>query len=124
MTTVSELQEYSFAFNVKLLAVHDLGDSESAVDTSELFVKLFNSMGAQVSINDIDIAHRVPFHDTTRGGPKPIICKFTRRLARNQVMAVGKEARKVPAINIGLEEEDDLSNVSIVDYLKAAKAFC
>ena len=28
-----------------------------------------------------------------------------------------KEARKVPIINIGLEEKDDLSNVRIVDHL-------
>ena len=39
-------------------------------------------MGASVSLNDIDIAHRVPLGDSTREGPKSIVCKFARRLAR------------------------------------------
>ena len=114
---VEELQEYSYAFNIKLLGVPEKNDSESADDTSELCVKLFNAMGATVSLNDIDIAHRVPLRDSTRGGPKPIVCKFTRRLARNKVMAVRAEASSVRARDIGLNLEVLLVNVRLVDHL-------
>lgn len=122
---VEELQEYSYAFNIKLLGVPEKNVSESADDTSELCVKLFNAMGATVSLNDIDIAHRVPLRDSTRGGPKPIVCKFTRRLARNKVMAVRTEVSSVCARDIGLNDEIWLSNVRLVDHLtpKTQKLF-
>ena len=59
---------------------------ETVADTSSLCVSLFNEMGADVTISDIDIAHRVPLRNATNG-PKPIICKFTRRLVKERVMA-------------------------------------
>ena len=62
-----------------------------AEDTSNLCVNLFNKMGAEVSIRDIDIAHRVSFRDTSRMGPKPIVCKFIRRLARAETPYITKE---------------------------------
>ncbi|CAH3158522.1 unnamed protein product, partial [Porites lobata] len=65
---VEEFQDYSYSFNIKILGVPELSDRENAEDTSNLF-----------SIHDIDIAHRVSFRDTSRVGPKPIVCKFIRR---------------------------------------------
>ena len=76
------MQEYSYAFNAKLLDVPQINPRENAVETSELCVKLFREMGADVSFNDIGIAHRVSQRDKVRRGPKPIVCKFTRRLAK------------------------------------------
>ena len=70
-------------------------------------------MGAEVSIRDIDIAHRVSFRDTSRMGPKPIVCKFIRRLARNEVMSKRKEGRSVDPSTIGLHE----GNVLLLDHL-------
>ena len=74
-------------------------------------------MGAEVSIRDIDIAHRVSFRDTSRMGPKPIVCKFIRRLARNEVMSKRKEGRSVDPSTIGLHEGTDMSNVLLLDHL-------
>ena len=74
-------------------------------------------MGAEVSIHDIDIAHRVSFRDTSRVGPKPIVCKFIRRLARNEVMSKRKEGRSVDPSTIGLHEGTDMSNVLLLDHL-------
>ena len=68
-------------------------------------------MGAEVLIRDIDIAHRVSFRDTSRMGPKPIVCKFIRRLARNEVMSKRKEGRSVDPSTIGLHEGTEMSNV-------------
>ena len=74
-------------------------------------------MGAEVSICDIDIAHRVSFRDNSRMGPKPIVCKFIRRLARNEVMSKRKEGRSVDPSTIGLHEGSDMSNVLLLDHL-------
>ena len=78
-------------------------------------------MGASVSLKDINIAHRVPLRDSTREGPKSIVCKFTRRLARNDRkkynMAVCREASKVSATAIGLEENINMANARVVDHL-------
>ena len=112
---LEELQEYSYAFNAKILGVPELSSTESAENTSNLCLRLFNAMGAHVTLNDIDIAHRVMTRDSSRAGPKPNVCKFTRRLARNRVMAVRKEA------DIGLSEEDDMSSARVVDHLTPRK---
>ena len=64
-------------FNVGLTRIGRLEERSRLCD------RVCNAMGASVSLNDIDIAHRVPLRDSTREGPKSIVCKFTRRLARN-----------------------------------------
>lgn len=114
---VEEFQEYSYSFNIKILGVPELSDREKAEDTSNLCVNLFNKMGAEVSIRDIDIAHRVSFRDNSRTGPKPIVCKFIRRLARNEVMSKRKEGSSVDPSTIGLHEGSDMSNVLLLDHL-------
>ena len=75
---LDEMQEYSYSFNVKLLGVPQLSAHENAVQKSNLCVKIFNKMGANVSINDLDIAHMVSTRSATSKNPKPIVCKFTR----------------------------------------------
>jgi hypothetical protein len=57
---------------------------------------IFNAVGANVSIADIDIAHRVKPRRSNGSQPKPIVCKFFRRLAREQVMAVRRSMRSYP----------------------------
>ena len=114
---VEEFQQYSYSFNIKILGVPELSDREKAEDTSNLCVNLFNKMGTEVSIRDIDIAHRVSFRDTSRMGLKPIVCKFIRRLTRNEVMSKRKEGRSVDPSTIGLQEGTDMSNVLLLDHL-------
>ena len=74
-------------------------------------------MGAELSIRDIDIAHRVSFRDTSRMGLKSIICKFIRGLARNEVMSKRKEKRSVDPSTIGLHKGTDMSNGLLLDHL-------
>ena len=114
---VDEMQDYSYAFNIKILGVPELKVNEDASETSNLCVNLFNRMGANITINDIDIAHRVSFRDSSRSEPKPIICKFVRRLARNNLMVVRRQASSVAAREIGLEESRDMSKILILDHL-------
>ena len=115
--TLEDFVEYSYGSNVKLLGLPELSSTEEAHETSSLCVKLFNALGAtSVSISDIDIAHRVPTR-VARDGPKPVICKFTRRLARNAVMAVRREISSVSPTDLGLPRDEDLSHTRIVDHL-------
>ena len=111
------MQDYTYAFNIKILGVPELKVNEDASETSNLCVNLFNCMGANITINDINIAHRVSFRDSSRSEPKPIICKFVRRLARNNIMAVRRQASRVAARDVGLEESRDMSKILILDHL-------
>ena len=79
------------------------GTSESADDTSRICVALFREMGADVSIDDIDTAHRVPGRNNSSHDPRPkdIICKFVRRLARDKVMAKRADANKANPTALG-----------------------
>ena len=83
-------------------------EKESAEETSSLCVKIFREMGAEVTIHDIDMAHRVPTREA-HGGPKPIVCKFVRRLRI--------ESHNLRPANLGFAESVNLSNVRILDHL-------
>ena len=64
--------------------------NETASTTSELCVKLFKEMGENISIEAIDTAHRVPQRNNA-GNPKPIVCRFVRRLVKESLMSHRKE---------------------------------
>ena len=87
------------------------------MDTSNLCVKLFSEMGANVSLQDIDVAYRVPQRKTQRDTPKPIVCKFVRRLAKEAGMARRNEARRVNLTNLGFPFEVSLSSARLFDHL-------
>ena len=55
---IDSMCEYSYQYNVKIVGMPELSEQES--QTSDLCVKLFSDMGADVSLHDIDIAHRMP----------------------------------------------------------------
>lgn len=113
---VNEIEEYSYKFNLKVVGLPEIKEKESAEETSSLCVKLFREMGAEVTIHDIDMAHRVPTKEA-HGGPKPIVCKFVRRLARTKVINLRNESHNLRPANLGLDEGVNLSNVRIFDHL-------
>ena len=79
-------------------------------------VAIFNKMGAEVSLTDIDIAHRLkPRNPSNR--PKLMICKFIRRLAREEVVKRRTAISLVQPREIGLSEAVVLNNAKIVDNL-------
>ena len=67
-------------------------------------------MGAEVSLQDIDIAHRVLTRPES-DGPKPVICKFVRRLAKGKVMEVRKQAAEVNPTSIRLSADRYFTSV-------------
>lgn len=114
-----QVQEYSYSYNVELVGVPELKQRESAYETSQLFLKFFNAIGVDIKTYDINIAHRVtPRHAAGAvGRPKPIGCKFTRRLARDQVMALRREVTKIIPSSIGLREQDSMESVGIFNLI-------
>ena len=67
-------------------------------------------MRAEVSLQDIDIAHRVSMR-REREGPKPVICKFVRRLAKGNVMEVRQRVAEVNPTSICLSTDTELRGV-------------
>ena len=81
---IDNLEAYSYQCNLKLVGIPELPD-ETATATANVCV-----LGASVTTNDIDIAHRVPKRSTRsedeRSSHNTIICKFTRRLPLQEIM--------------------------------------
>jgi len=102
---IDSMYEYSYQYNVKIVGMPELSEQKSYFQTNGLCVKLFSDMGAEVSLHEIDIAHRVPQRNATAGAPEPIICKFVRRLSKEAVMARRND------------EGVSLSSVRIFDHL-------
>ena len=112
---VDELQDYNYQFNVKIINVPEIKQHKTARETSELCVALFNGIGTKISRQDLDVAHRMPRRDQN-GGPKPIICKFVRRLAKSEMMNRRRDACKVDPSRLGFSEDVSLYAVRIFDH--------
>ena len=54
-----DAEEYSYQFSVKIIGLPEINSNETAPETSSFCVKLFQEMGAEVSIFDTNIVHRV-----------------------------------------------------------------
>ena len=119
---IDEVEENSCQFNVKIIGLPEKS-SETAAETSALCVKLFQEMGAEVFLSDIDIAHRVPSRQQN-GAPKPVICKFVRRLAKASVMETRQSASQVNPSNIGLSADSVLDRIRFFDHLTPKNNTC
>ena len=82
---VDDLLKYSFQYNVKIIGFPEQDKHESVETTTQLCLKLFHAIGAEgVTKNDIDIAQRVNSRSSDSHYPRPIVCKFIRRLAKDE----------------------------------------
>ena len=86
---------------MKIIDLPERETQESASQTASLCINLFKAAGIEISNQDIDVAHRIPTRTAT-SGPRPIVCKFTRRIMKEQVMNARTEACKMSANSIGL----------------------
>ena len=62
---IGDMLFYSYQYNLKIVGVPHVGETESSAETVELCVKLFSALGVETPISDIDIAHRVPQRNNT-----------------------------------------------------------
>ena len=114
---IDDIQKYSYQYNVKLLCVPEYNERETAATSTELCIRLFNGMGVEVKTHNMDIVHRVPHRNAFATGPKPIICKFVRRVVKDEVIRQLKEASKVKSEALGLSSDVSLSNVLVMEHL-------
>ena len=85
---------------------------ETTEQTAKLCLKLFSALGVQnVSIFDIDTAHRVSSRSTS-DRPNAVVCKFVRRLAKEKVMTARRDVANVQASQLGFEERLDVRNIA------------
>ena len=115
---IDDPQKYSFQYNVKIVGIPNLQENhETAEATAELCVKSFHTMGATgVTANDIDIA-RVSKRRSDGHYEKPIVCKFVRRLAREEVMKRRRDISKVNPTTLNLRPEFKMDNIRIYGHL-------
>ena len=72
---IDEMQAYSYQYNIKIFGLPTFAERENSESTAKLCKHLFQSMGVKdVSMQDIDIPHRVPARKAS-SRPNPIICK-------------------------------------------------
>ena len=112
---IEESQQYSYRYNVKLMGIPDNNSSESASETTNLCLKLFQKLGVEITRNDVEIT-RVPSR-SARPTPRPIICKFVRRIVKEETIKARKNICKVTPADIGLQGQDPMAEAKIFEHL-------
>ena len=119
---IDDMLHYSYQYNLKIVGVPQINENESAQDTANLCLKLFSALGNDISFFDVDIAHRVPQRNATtdnghRRRPNPIICKFSRRMARDKVLASRRNTSQLTAETLGLPPTAEVNRIMIYSHL-------
>ena len=110
------MENYSYQYNIKLVELPEPCEHESANDTENLCLENFKAIGAsELSGQDIDFAHRVQSRRDI--GPKPIICKFVRRKAKESVMNQRREVESISPSTLCYSSETFLAQAKIYDHL-------
>ena len=109
---INTFDTYSYQYNIKIVGMPTVAQRETTEQTAELCLKLFSALGVQnVSISDIDKAHRVSSRSTS-DRPNAVMCKFVRRLAKEKVMTARRDVANVQASQLGFEERLDVRNIA------------
>ena len=117
LQSIDGFEMYSYQFNIKVIGLPLLAAKETTEQTANLCLQLFHQMGVKdVSINDIDIAHRVPSRNPSNR-PDAVVCKFVRRMVKEKIMASRKTIRNITAQQLGFSSEIDVSHLNIYDHL-------
>ena len=115
---IDDLLKYSFQYNVKIIGFPEQDEHESAETTTQLCFKLFHAIRAEgVTKNDIEIAHRVNSRRSDSHYPRPIVCKFIRRLAKEEVMAHRNETSNLNPDDLDLSADFHTENIRIHEHL-------
>jgi len=116
---IESIMAYSYQYNIKILGIPQANVKETADETVEICLKLFKELGAKVNEQDIDIAHRLQNRDISK--PAVIVCKFTRRIAKEAVMSKRKALNNVNLQNVVPHPESVDTILAIYDHLTPKK---
>lgn len=110
---------YSYQHNLKIVRVPQTNDRETAKETAEVCIKIFKKIGVKVSLADIDIAHRVQPRNQNgrRRRGNPIICKFVRRMVRDEVLDARPLTDRLTASDCGLAPDYEMERIGIFSHL-------
>ena len=116
---IEAIETYSYQYNIKIVGLPPVNDKESSDVTAALCVKLFSALGVNdVSLQDIDTAHRVPKRNrNSPASPDPIICKFVRRLAEDKVMAARRKIYDLKPEQLGFQAQEQHGRMNIYEHL-------
>ena len=123
---IDAFEMYSYQYNLKIVGLPSAAEQESPNETLNLCLSLFQAIGVrEISATDIDIAHRVPTRRaSSREGieneatqPNPVICKFTRRLAKEKVLEKRKETANIKFSDIGLSSDAIIPHLAVYEHL-------
>ena len=101
---------------MKTVGIPQVAETESPEDKTSICLKLFSCIGADITLQSIDIAHRVPAKLAQASRPNPIICKFVRRLAKEKVMSARRTTNDVVVVDLDLTPSS-ISHIGIYDHL-------
>jgi len=114
---IQAMEEYSYQYNLKIIGLPLKAVHESSQTTTENCLSLFHAMGVHdISLQDIDIAHRVPSRRESNH-PDAVICKFTRRLVKEKIMAARKNIKDLSAEDLGFHESICIQGLAVFDHL-------
>ena len=115
--SIEASEAYSYRFNLKIVGVPSVAERESPQQTANICLKLFAALGVgNVSLSDIDMVHRVPSRAASNR-PNAIICKFVRRLAKDNVMANRRNVNGLSPVDLGFSSDTDVSHINLYDHL-------
>ena len=115
--SIEASEAYSYQFNLKIVGVPTVAERETPQQTANICLKLFAALGVEnVSLSDIDMVHRVPSR-VASNRPNAIICKFVRRLAKDNVMANRKNVNGLSPVDSGFSSDIDVSHINLYDHL-------
>ena len=113
---VDAFELYSYQFNIKIVGMPMVAERKHPEQTANLCLQLFSALGVKgVSIQDIDTAHRVPSMKPSNR-PNAIVCKFVRRLAKDQVMTARKKVGGLKAEKLGFAADINFKYLNIYDH--------
>ena len=93
-----------------------VAERENPEQTADLCLQLFSALGVKgVSIQDIETAHRVPSMKPSNR-PNAIVCKFVRRLAKDQVMAARTKVGRLKAEELGFAGDINVKYLNIGQF--------
>ena len=118
---IDEMLYYSYQYNLKIVGVPLISESESAQDTAELCVKLFSGLGVDVSPCQRSTL-LTGFHSeifqlvTATEDSEPDNCKFTRRMTRDTVLASRGNASRLTTEDLDLPSTAEINRIAIYSH--------
>jgi hypothetical protein len=73
-------------------------------------------MGVDISISDIDIAHRIPMRKAAGNHVNQAVCKFVRRMAQEKVLITRNNTSQISASDLKFPPTIKVDRISIFSH--------